>query len=97
MNDQQKESRTDMTEIGTDGRTLGFVDYPTGPGYVARGDLVCHEGEWRRVAGHVGTPEQPSGLLLEGEVTTEKYGFPCARIAAPVLDALRRSGEHPYR
>lgn len=83
-----------------DKHTPGFVDYPPHPKDVAIDDLVSYRGEWRRVTEHIITLQTewaPAGILLGNKDTMEQHDFPCARIAAPLLDALKKLGDHPYR
>ena len=77
---------------------LKFIDYPKIE-HLAKGDMVLFEGNWRRVVSIEFDRYEPYGYTtatLEG-VTYPYAGTQLPRIAAPLLDALRNTRDHPYR
>lgn len=72
------------------------VDYPEHPKFLAPGDLLCFEGEWRRVASlgfPPGSSWPPTAVFFADDHHAWDNQFPLPRIAGPLLP---RTGD-PYR
>lgn len=75
-----------------------FIDYPPYEA-VAVGDLLCFQGHWRKVLS-IESTDFGVNVQLEPSGSTARdpswQDFPLARIAGPLLDALKQK-DHPYR